>query len=64
MKTIILSYPHASASHAGNDYRVIQVEQSTEYKPDQFLTEEVVKELCEMKGIWKIVCRKRNERGE
>lgn len=58
MKTLILTYPHLSGKHAGNDYQVAQVEQSTDFKPGQMLEEASVKDLCEMTGMWKIIVKR------
>lgn len=58
MRTLTLTYPHMSAKHAGNDYCVVQVEQSTEYKPGQMLEEIAVKDLCEMTGMWKVIVKR------
>lgn len=57
MKTLTLTYPHTSNKHAGNDYRVSQVEQDVGFKPGQFLDEAMVKDLCEMTGIWKVIIK-------
>lgn len=58
MKTLTLTYPHLSNKHAGSDYQVAQVEQSVDFKPGQMLEELVVKDLCEMTGIWKVVIKR------
>lgn len=61
MKTLTLTYPHLSSKHAGSDYRVVQVEQSTEFKPGQMLAEAEVTGLCEMTGMWKVVVKHNKE---
>jgi hypothetical protein len=62
MRVLTLTYPHLSSKHAGSDYRVQQVEQSVEYKPGQMLEEAVVKDLCEMTGMWKVVIKRNVEK--
>jgi hypothetical protein len=62
MRTLTLSYPHLSAKHAGYDYLVMQVEQSTDYKPGELLDEETVKGLCESRGTWKVVVKVNHSR--
>lgn len=62
MKTITLTYPHLSGKHAGSDYCVVQVEQDTTYKPGQMLDEAVVKDLCDLSGIWKVVIKRNVEK--
>lgn len=58
MKTLTLTYPHPSRNHAGSDYQVAQVEQSTEFKPGEFLDEARVKDLCEMTGVWRVIIKR------
>jgi hypothetical protein len=56
-RTVTLSFPHPSAKHAGDDYRVEQIEQSIEFHPGQFLAEREVDDLCKRPG-WKVVIRR------
>jgi hypothetical protein len=62
MKTLVLTYPHPSRDHAGDDYCVHQIEQSTEFVPGQFLNKKEVELLCDIPKHWKVVIRHNSQR--
>lgn len=62
MKTLTISYlPQDRRPQFGDDkhkeYRVVQVEQSTEFVPGQYLTKAEVQDLCDVPKQWKVVAK-------
>lgn len=57
MIKIILSYPHDLIDKPGTHYKVQQVDQSTAFKPGQYLTEDEVGELCAHPGMYSVSSR-------
>lgn len=62
MKTLTLTYlkpdnrPQFNEDK-GKEYRVVQVEQSVEFDPGQYVSKVAIRDLCEMTGIWKIIIK-------
>lgn len=63
MKTLTVSFlppdhrPQFDLQDKGKEYRVTQVEQTTEFVPGQFLSKVQVQELCDVPKQWKVVIK-------
>lgn len=62
MKTLTLTYLKSDYrpqfnEDKGKEYQVVQVEQSVDLVPGQYLSKIEVRDLCEMTGTWKIIIK-------